>query len=62
MKFREDIVCRSFDLASIDLEDNTFRITTDTRTEDLILSIKGVGLLNPPIVKKKTSGFQIISG
>jgi len=62
MKFREDIVYRSVDLASIDLEDNTFRITTDTRTEDLILSIKSVGLLNPPIVKKKTSGFQIISG
>ena len=52
----------SIDLASIDLEDNTFRITTDTRIEDLILSIKSVGLLNPPILIKKTSGFQIISG
>jgi len=68
MKFRKDFVYRfsvdmaSIDLASIDLEDNTFRITTDTRTEDLVLSIKSVGLLNHPIVKKKTSGFQIISG
>jgi len=68
MKFRKDFVYRfsvdmaSIDLTSIDLEDNTFRITTDTRTEDLILSIKSVGLLNHPIVKKKTSGFQIISG
>lgn len=68
MKFREDFVYRfsidmaSIDLASIDLEDNTFRITTDVRIENLILSIKSVGLLNPPIVKKKTSGFQIISG
>lgn len=68
MNFREDIVCQSslnlasIDLASIDLEDNTFRITTDTRIEDLVLSIKSVGLLNPPILIKKTSGFQIISG
>ena len=68
MNFREDIVCQSslnlasIDLASIDLEDNTFRITTDTRIEELILSIKSVGLLNPPILIKKTSGFQIISG
>jgi len=58
MNFREDFVYRS----SIDLEDNTFRITTDTCIEDLILSIKSVGLLNPPILIKKTSGFQIISG
>ena len=63
MNFREDFVCRfSIDMASIDLEDNTFRITTDTRIEDLVLSIKSVGLLNPPILIKKTSGFQIISG
>ena len=68
MNFREDLVCQSslnlvsIDLASIDLEDHTFRITTDTRIEDLIFSIKSVGLLNAPILKKKTSGFQIISG
>ncbi len=68
MNFREDFVYQfsmnlaSIDLASIDLEDNTFRITTDTRIEDLILSIKSVGLLNPPILIKKTYGFQIISG
>ena len=63
MNFREDLVCRfSIDMASIDLEDHTFRITTDTRIEDLILSIKSVGLLNAPILIKKTSGFQIISG
>jgi len=58
MNFKEDLVC----LSTIDLEDNTFRITTDTSIEDLILSIKSVGLLNPPILLKKTSGFQIISG
>lgn len=63
MNFREDFVYRSsIDLASIDLEDFTFRVTTDTHIEDLILSIKSVGLLNPPILIKKTSGFQIISG
>jgi ParB family transcriptional regulator, chromosome partitioning protein len=63
MNFREDFVYRSsMDLASIDLEDHTFHITTDTCIENLILSIKSVGLLNPPILIKKTSGFQIISG
>jgi len=68
MNFREEFVylssieLASIELASIDLEDNTFRITTDTRLENLILSIKSVGLLNPPILIKKTSGFQIISG
>jgi len=63
MNFREDFVCQSsINMASIDLEDHTFRITTDTSTEDLILSIKSVGLLNAPILIKKTSGFQIISG
>ena len=58
MSFKEDFV----PLSSIDLEDNTFRITTNTRIEDLILSIKSVELLNPPILIKKPFGFQIISG
>ena len=58
MNFKEEFVS----LSSIDLEDNTFRITTDTRIEELILSIRSVDLLNPPILVKKSSGFQIISG
>ncbi len=63
MNFKEDFVCLStIDLNSIDLEDKTFRITTDTSNKNLILSIKSVGLLNPPILLKKTSSFQIISG
>ena len=63
MNFKDDLDCLlTIDIASVDLEDNTFRITTDTGIEDLILSIKNVGLLNPPILLKKTSGFQIISG
>jgi ParB family transcriptional regulator, chromosome partitioning protein len=62
MNFREDFVYQAIDLAAIDLEDYTFRITTDTRIEDLILSIKNVGLLNAPILIKKKSDFQIISG
>ncbi|MBW2180932.1 MAG: ParB N-terminal domain-containing protein [Deltaproteobacteria bacterium] len=63
MNFREDFVCQSsINMASIDLEDHTFRITTDTSIKDLILSIKSVGLLNAPILINKTSGFQIISG
>jgi len=63
MNFKEDLICLStIDLNSIDLEDKTFRITTDTSIKNLILSIKSVGLLNPPILLKKTSSFQIISG
>ena len=63
MNFKKDFVCLSMiDLDSIDLVDKTFRITTDTSTKNLIPSIKSVGLLNPPILLKKTSSFQIISG
>ena len=63
MNFKKDFVSLSMiDLDSIDLEDKTFRITTDTSIKNLILSIKSVGLLNPPILLKKTSSFQIISG
>lgn len=63
MNFKKDFVSLSMiDLDSIDLEDKTFRITTDTSIKNLILSIKSVGLLNPPILLKKTSSFRIISG
>ncbi|NNK84095.1 MAG: ParB N-terminal domain-containing protein [Desulfobacterales bacterium] len=63
MNFKDDFVCLStIDLSSIDLEDDTFRITTDTGIKKLIFSIKNVGLLNPPILLKKTSSFQVISG
>ena len=63
MNFKKDFVSPSMiDIDSIDLEDKTFRITTDTSIKNLILSIKSVGLLNPPILLKKTSSFQIISG
>jgi ParB family chromosome partitioning protein len=58
MNFKEDLVY----LSSIDLEDHAFRITTNKSLKSLTLSIKNVGLLNPPILVKKNSDFRVISG
>ena len=49
-------------LSSIDFADNTYRITTETCIDDLTSSIKKLGLINSPILKKKGTTFTIISG
>ncbi len=56
-------------LSHIDLEDTTYRITTNTNLDDLIDSVKNVGLLNPPLLieeseikNQKSKIFRIISG
>jgi ParB family chromosome partitioning protein len=49
-------------ISSIDLADNTFKITTGETIEDLARSITNTGLINSPVVIKKDSGFLIISG
>jgi len=46
----------------IDIEDETYRITTDSSTHVLQASIQRVGLLNPPVLRKKTSGYAPVSG
>jgi len=49
-------------LSLIDSKDQTFRITTETGIDDLLDSIKNVGLINPPILIKRKSKYTIICG
>ena len=53
---------KSVPLNRIDIQDDTFRITTRTSVDDLLASIPHEGLLNPPLVIKQTSAFRIVSG
>jgi hypothetical protein len=49
-------------VSCIDSEDNTYRITTKTKIDDIINSINKVGLINPPLLIAKGSAFIIICG
>ena len=53
---------KAIELARIDLEDFSYKITTSTEIKDLVDSIRKTGLINPPILKEKGSKFIIISG
>ena len=46
----------------INLQDDTFRITTRTDVNDLLESIRYDGLITPPLLIKKNSTFIIVSG
>lgn len=58
MHSKEKIV----NLAQIDFRDDTFRITTEKQVDNLIHSIKHVGMLNRPLLLKKEATYTIISG
>ncbi len=49
-------------LSLIDSKDQTFRVTTEAGIDDILDSIKNVGLINPPILIKKKSKYTIICG
>ncbi len=50
-------------LSAVKLEDNTYRITTKAKVDDLAASIQQIGLIHPPLIKQTTSaGYVIISG
>jgi ParB family chromosome partitioning protein len=49
-------------LSLIDSKDQTFRITTESNIDDMLDSIKKVGLINPPILIKKKSTYTIVCG
>ncbi|MBF0397995.1 MAG: ParB N-terminal domain-containing protein [Desulfobacterales bacterium] len=46
----------------INLNDETFRITTNREFTDIADSIKTIGIINPPILLKKNNNFIIVSG
>lgn len=58
MRFKEKIV----NLTQIDFRDDTFRITTEKQVDNLVHSIKHVGMLNRPLLLKKEATYTIISG
>jgi len=58
MTWKEEII----HLSSVDIEDHSFRITTEENIEALSCSIRNAGLINQPIVIKKKSGYAVISG
>ena len=49
-------------LSLVDVEDTTYKISTEESLDDLMASIKRIGLLSPPILKKKSRNYTIISG
>lgn len=49
-------------LSAVTVEDSTYRITTNSKIDDLVASIRQIGLIHPPIVKQSPSGYLIISG
>jgi len=53
---------KSVPLSQIDTTDDTFRITTRTDVDDLLVSIRYDGVLNPPFVIEKATEFTIVSG
>jgi ParB family transcriptional regulator, chromosome partitioning protein len=58
MRFRE----KTLNLAQIDSGDGLFRITTRENVDDLVKSIRDVGLLNTPLLIEKKTGYRIVCG
>ena len=58
MSYRVTVI----DLTVIDLEDETYRITTSGAVEDLAKSVQYVGLINPPILVQKQGRYSIVAG
>ena len=58
MRFKEKIV----HFYQIDPNDNAFRITTEKQVDDLMVSIKHVGILNLPLLLEKEETYTIING
>ena len=49
-------------LADVDSDDTSFRITTRTELEDLVPSIRQLGLMHVPVLKHNPPGYIIVSG
>ena len=49
-------------LTSIDTNNNRFQITTKTDINELVCSIRDLGLINYPVIKEQGASFIIISG
>ena len=49
-------------LADVDSADTTFRITTQTELDNLVLSIQKLGLMHAPVLKYQPPGYVIVCG
>ena len=49
-------------LADVDSADTTFRITTRKELDNLVLSIKKLGLMHVPVLKYNPPGYNIVCG
>jgi len=49
-------------LSAIDSNDETYRITTETRSDDLVASIEALGMVYTPFLKKRDTRFIIVGG
>jgi len=58
MRYTEKVV----ELAAIDAGDDTFRITTNTRINDLVDSLHSMGLMISPVLLEKNSQYTIVCG
>jgi ParB family chromosome partitioning protein len=58
MRFNE----QSLPLKSLQLEDSVYRITTSDAIDKLKDSIAALGVLDPPIVRQRAGGYQIVAG
>lgn len=53
---------REISPAEIDVADLTFRITTRSEIQDLLDSIRKIGLIQPPVLATKPPGYAIVCG
>jgi ParB family chromosome partitioning protein len=58
MRFNE----QSLPLKSLQLEDSVYRITTSDAIDKLKDSIAALGVLDPPILRQRAGGYQIVAG
>ncbi len=49
-------------ISEINIEDHTYKISSDIDITGLSLSIKEIGLINPLVLKKQNNGYIIVSG
>jgi ParB family chromosome partitioning protein len=49
-------------LDQIESEDETYRITTNDNTDDLVASIQRIGIINPPLLVQNISNYKIVCG
>ncbi|MGD2185474.1 MAG: ParB/RepB/Spo0J family partition protein [Desulfobacterales bacterium] len=56
------IALKNVRLSEVDLTDNTFRITTRSDPDKLVLSIEKLGLMHPPMLKYSSPGYVVVCG